>query len=118
MEICERVKYLRKKCGLSVDDIAKSIGLSRATVHRYENQNMKNIPATVIEPLAKALNCSLEYLMGWDDNGNSFMEPLEEQIIHKYRHADDLSKAMVLRILYINEQFDILKKIICFNIYL
>ncbi len=110
MEVCERVKHLRKKCGLSVDDIAKSIGLSRATIYRYEKQNIKNIPATVIEPLAKILRCSPEYLMGWDDSGRSFMEPLEEQIIHEYRHADDLSKAMVLRILSINEQFDILKK--------
>lgn len=104
MEICERVKFLRKRNGLSADDVAKAIGVSRATVYRYENQNIKHIPSAIIEPLAKTLRCTPDYLMGWNNAATAFMTPLEEQIINKYRVADDLSKAMVLRVLSIDAQ--------------
>ncbi|OZV12277.1 hypothetical protein CIW83_09260 [Tissierella sp. P1] len=67
MSIGKRIKELRKGLGLSVDDIADKLGKNRATIYRYESDEIENLPITVIEPLAEILNTTPAYLMGWDD---------------------------------------------------
>lgn len=78
MQIYERIKYLRKKYDLSAETIAKSIGVSRATVYRYETKEVENMPITILEPLSRVLHCSPAYLMGWED------EPLPDVPEHTY----------------------------------
>ena len=63
----ERIRNLRRKKGLSLEQLADSIGTSRQTVHRYETGVIANIPHEKIEALAKALGTSPSSLMGWDD---------------------------------------------------
>ncbi len=67
MEIYERIKKRRKEIGLSADDVAKALNVSRATIYRYESQEIEKLPTKIIEPLAKVLKCSIPYLMGWDE---------------------------------------------------
>lgn len=62
-----RIKERREQLGLSVDDLAKMISKNRATVYRYENGEIEKLPLNVLEPIAKALQCSPAYLMGWDE---------------------------------------------------
>lgn len=66
MSVGKRIKKTRKELGLSVDDIADKLGKNRATVYRYESDEIQNLPITVIEPLAQILNTTPSYLMGWD----------------------------------------------------
>ena len=44
---------------------------NRATIYRYENGDIENMPIDVLEPLAKALNTTPAYLMGWTDSQQS-----------------------------------------------
>ena len=67
MNIGTRIKRIRKELGLTVDQLAERIGKDRATIYRYENGEIENMPTTVIEPLAKALLTTPQYLMGWDE---------------------------------------------------
>ena len=102
MTIYERIKERRKNLGLSADDVANALGISRATVYRYESSYIEKLPTSVLEPLAKVLKCSPSYLMGWSDdinsNDNSFeLSDTEKHIIQAYRTADNLTQAMVLR---------------------
>lgn len=66
MTIGERIKDRRIELGLSVDDLAKRLDKNRATVYRYENGSIENMPVGIIEPLAIALNTTAAYLMGWE----------------------------------------------------
>ena len=66
MNIGERIKQRRTELGLSVDEVASRLGKNRATIYRYENNNIENFPITVLEPLAKILNTTPAYLMGWE----------------------------------------------------
>lgn len=66
MTIYERIKRRRKELGLTADHVAKALGVSRATVYRYESKDIEKIPFDHIQPLADVLQCSTEYLMGWD----------------------------------------------------
>lgn len=67
MTVGERIKRRRKQLKMSADKLGELIGKNRATVYRYENNEIENMPYEVIMPLAKALNVSPSYLMGWED---------------------------------------------------
>ena len=67
MNIGSRIKNRRIQLELSVDDVAEQLGKNRATVYRYENNDIENLPTTVLEPLAKILKTTPAYLMGWTD---------------------------------------------------
>ena len=66
MTIGSRIKERRKSLGLSVDDIAARLGKNRATVYRYESDDIENLPSTVLEPLAKVLKTTPAHLMGME----------------------------------------------------
>ena len=73
MNVGDRIKELRKEKGISVDKLAELIGKDRATVYRYESQDIEKMPTSVLEPLAKALGTTPAILMGWEQvENNSF----------------------------------------------
>lgn len=65
----EKIKKRRIELGLSVDEVAEKIGKNRATVYRYENSDISDIPTGVLEALAKALSTTPARLMGYNDDG-------------------------------------------------
>ena len=67
MNTGDRIKQRRIELGLTVDELAKKIGKSRATIYRYENGDIENMPTQILEPLAKALGTTPADLMGWED---------------------------------------------------
>lgn len=64
----QRIKNRRIELDLSVDDIANALGKNRATIYRYESDEIENLPTTVLEPLAKILKTTPAELMGWKIN--------------------------------------------------
>lgn len=70
MTIGERVKARRLELGLSVDEVADALGKNRATIYRYESNEIEKLPTTVLEPLANVLGVSPGYLMGWEHEGD------------------------------------------------
>ncbi|MGN0554699.1 MAG: LexA family protein [Candidatus Fimenecus sp.] len=64
MEIYERVKLRRKEIGLSAETVAEKLGVSPATIYRYENNDIKKFPTDILEPLAKVLRTTPAYLLG------------------------------------------------------
>ena len=67
MKIGERIKQRRLELGYTADMLAKMLNKNRATIYRYENGDIENMPIDVLEPLAKALNTTPAYLMGWQE---------------------------------------------------
>ena len=83
MTIGSRIKERRKSLGLSVDDIAARLGKNRATVYRYESDDIENLPSTVLEPLAKVLKTTPAPLMGWKDKDLFSFPNIEPIKTHK-----------------------------------
>lgn len=67
MSIGERIKNRRKELKLSVDEVAKKLGKNRATIYRYESDEIEDMPISVIADLAKILDVDPGFLMGWTD---------------------------------------------------
>ena len=65
MSIGQRIKALRKKRGMSLDELAAKLGKNRTTVYRYENGDIENLPLGILNPLADALDTTPGHLMGW-----------------------------------------------------
>lgn len=63
MTIGQKIKKLRSELGMSADELAASINKNRATIYRYEREDIE-MPYSVIEPLAKALKTTPDYLLG------------------------------------------------------
>lgn len=70
MNIGNRIKERRKELNMSVEDLAKRLGKNRTTVYRYEKGDIENLPIDILDPLAKALETTPAYLMGWDNTPN------------------------------------------------
>ncbi len=66
MNICEKIKRRRIQLGLNVGDVAKALNISRATMYRYEGNDVEKLPISIIEPLAEILETTPTELMGWD----------------------------------------------------
>lgn len=62
--IGDRIKEVREKRKLSVDDLVKETGIPRNTIYRYERGETKSIPVDSLNKIADALRVSREYLDG------------------------------------------------------
>lgn len=69
MEIGERIKSRRTQLGLSAEQLAEMVGVSPATIYRYESGDIKNMRVKMLRPIANALKTSPEWLMGWNSQG-------------------------------------------------
>ncbi len=63
----ERIKARRKEIGLSAEKVADTIGVSPATIYRYEKGDIEKVPGDVLVSIAKALHTTPAYLMGWEE---------------------------------------------------
>lgn len=68
MSLSTVLKSRRKELGLTLNDIAKHMGVSEATVQRWESGNIKSLRQGRVAKLADILNVTPAHLMGWEDN--------------------------------------------------
>lgn len=64
MDITNILRPRRKSLGLSIDDVGAYVGVSRATVARWETGEIKYIGHPRLVKLAEVLRVPVEYLLG------------------------------------------------------
>lgn len=62
------MKDRRKAIGMSAERLAETLGVSPATIYRYENGDIEKVPGDRLAPIAAALNTTPAYLMGWEND--------------------------------------------------
>lgn len=67
MAIGDNIKKCRLARDMTLEDVAKMVGISRQTMSRYENGIIGNIPSDKIERMAKAMRVSPGVIMGWEE---------------------------------------------------
>ena len=66
--IGQRIKEARLALGYSAEQVAAFLGVSPATVYRYENGDISKLPSNFVKPLAEFLCVSPSWLMGWEED--------------------------------------------------
>ncbi|MDO4649158.1 MAG: helix-turn-helix transcriptional regulator [Eubacteriales bacterium] len=67
MEVKDILKQRRLEKGLSLDDVARSVGVTGATISRWESGEIANMRRDKIVKLAEALDLSPSVIMGWEE---------------------------------------------------
>lgn len=98
----ERIKERRIASGLSVTELAQLIGKDRATLYRYENGSIDDIPVSTLTRIADVLRTSPTYLIGWDNDLSSSgieINAEEQRFLTALRNANPIYKDVALKIL-------------------
>lgn len=104
LTIGERLADLRKKRGLTLEELAEVTRISRSALGKYESQDFKDISPFNIVTLAKFYGVTTDYLLGMSN-----MEKRSDAEIHDLRLSDDALE--VLKAGKFNAK--LLSKIIC-----
>ena len=62
-DIGKRIRERRKELGMTLDELAKAVGVSKQTIFRYEDRTIENIPIDKLDKIAEKLNMSMAYLL-------------------------------------------------------
>ena len=106
MEFKDLIKKRRAEIGVTLEEVGKIVGVSKATVQRWESGEIKNIRRDKIEKLSQALQTTPAYLMGWEESAktNSYNTPNipstsevdpDMFILHMYKQLDTEDKAEI-----------------------
>lgn len=68
MELGERIRRFRRKCGYSMEGLGRALGVSRQTIHRYESGVIENIPRAKIARMAELFGTTSARLLGFEDS--------------------------------------------------
>lgn len=72
----ERMKKRRKEIGFSAEKVAERLGVSPATIYRYEKGDIEKVPVDSLAELAKILQTTPAYLMGWEEQPTPAPSPI------------------------------------------
>lgn len=110
MIINERLKELRQQKRYTLKEIADRLGVSEATVQRYESGFIKIVPYEHIAKLADIYDVDPSYIMGWsaeyrkeDIKQMEKLTAFERNIILAYRNSSADRKEAVLLLLGLKE---------------
>lgn len=62
----DRIRELRKAKRITQEEMAQMLSTTKQTISKYEKGIVTNIPSDKIEAMAKALETTPEYILGWD----------------------------------------------------
>lgn len=97
MTTADRIKNRRIELGLTQLEVAKRLGLTtKAAVSKVEGQG-DNVTLKNVEKFAKALDCSIPHLMGWEDDEMSEkgLTEKEKQFICAYSQLSPEQQTLV-----------------------
>lgn len=90
MKINEKLKHRRIELSLTMLEVAKKVGVSEATISRWESGDIANMRRDKIVSLAKALQVPPAFIMDEDESFNYTSQ--EINIINKYKKLNHKGK--------------------------
>lgn len=91
MKVGQRIKERRKELKMSADELGRRLEKNRATIYRYENGDIENLPLDILEPIAEALLTTPQYLMGWDEKEKPTQE---DELSENIKKLVDFAKSV------------------------
>lgn len=107
MPVQDIIKSRRKELKLTLKEVADRLHVSEGTVSRYESGEIQNMGIDKIAALAKVLECSPGYLMGWEESPESSLhkDSQFQRLLAYYDAFNELGKDELLRYMkYLSSQ--------------
>lgn len=76
-----RIFEARKNKKITRKEIADFLGVHETTIKRYEDGDTKKLPTDRLEKIAKYLNTSIDYLMGWEDEAKESNQGIKVPVL-------------------------------------
>lgn len=106
-DIGNRINSARDQRGMTLDEIAKAVGVTKSTIQRYEKGTISRIKLPVIESIARVLNVDPNWLIGNTDvpgsskvscpvSGEWTLTYNEQKLIQNYRDLNHEGKEKLL----------------------
>ena len=76
ISIGNRIKERRKELKMTAETVAEKLNKHKATVYRYESDEIQNMPYDVLIPISKVLKTNPMYLMGLTENKEMTLDDL------------------------------------------
>lgn len=98
--IGQRIKTCREARHMTLEELSRYAKVTRQTLSRYETGVITNIPSDNIERIARALDTTPAWLMGWEDEPDTPRSPIDtysdEILADLQRLHDDKETRMLL----------------------
>lgn len=104
MNVNELMRSRRQELGKTQKDVADAVGVSEATVSRWESGDIKNISRKNIAKLSTVLDLPVAVLMDWEEYNVEKHE--RDQVVRSLSDLASVSDLEHLRIVY-----DLLKRL-------
>lgn len=117
MSVGNRIKHRRKELHMSAEQLASKIGVSPATIYRYENGSIANMGTDKLDIIAQALSIEPKHLMGWTDcessnsskttdNSTPVLSPEALKLARMYDSLDSHSQRIVYTVAMMESERD------------
>ncbi|MEY8425137.1 helix-turn-helix transcriptional regulator [Lachnospiraceae bacterium 38-14] len=98
--IGQRIKEKRKEAGLNQKELAAKIGLSEASVSKYEHGKVEDATHNMLIKFADVLGVSVSWLLGLEEKPKETSSPLsfeEKMLIDKFRKLNRAGKDYIIQ---------------------
>jgi transcriptional regulator with XRE-family HTH domain len=82
-KISELIKNRRKELGLSMEDVAKNVGVNRSTICRWESGDIKTLKRSHVYFLSKILYVPVDAVLGFETNNLEDAELVKLKLLLK-----------------------------------
>lgn len=96
-DIACKIRNLRKSMDMTLEEVANIVGVGKSTVRKWEKGMIKNMRRDKIVLLAKALQTTPSYLLGWTQEETSSKNNTIANIVKDLR-TDDMFLSIVEKI--------------------
>jgi transcriptional regulator with XRE-family HTH domain len=112
MSLRENIKKCRLEKNLTLEDVARYIGVGKQTIQKYESGVISNIPSDKIESMAECFRTTPAALMGWEDTTDnefvlgSIMKHVKEidgdqmeELLRRFKKLSDEDRKLALQLI-------------------
>ena len=101
MDLKDIIRTRRTELGLTLEEVARVVGVGKSTVRKWETGYIENMRRDKIAKLAEALQTTPAYLMGWEEPTSPSSpimisrSPVVDPLLNKLLRLDETDKGKV-----------------------
>jgi len=86
-----RIAELRKKAGMTQNDLGDALGVSQQTISKYESADI-NVPGDMLSKMRKLFKVTIEHILSEDDREEHQKSDIRFEIMELYRNLDQYNR--------------------------